>query len=526
MPGSRRRARRQPERIALPLLLAAGLVMSLTTMLLLPAAADAATVLPSDAEEHRPFGDVPPDGPRTAMIEALDALGIISGTECGTGRFCPDEPIERWVMAVWLVRAVDHMDEPGPGPGRFSDVDEESWWSGYVGRLAELGISQGCGTDPPRFCPSGPVTRGAMASFVTRAFDLEPAEEAGFGDLAGTVHTPNIDSAVAAGLVNGCSEDPLRFCPDESVTRVEMINFLARAFDLAPPAIYEEVAEEQGILHLVAGYTIHHDCCRPRVTNLELFSDTVTGTVVPPGDRLSLNTLVGRRTVEKGYLPGDTWVVDRVSDTIGGGISQYAATMYNAIFWGGFIGSYARPHSVYIPRYPPGIEGTLYYPYIDLVFHNDTESPVLVVSDYTDTSLTVKLYGDNDGRAVSGEWKDGWHTLEVVTKGGPDARVVTGKVSRPYRYVDPPPTRYISNPDLEIGESIVLQPARKGWTVRIDRTVTVNGRDREQSWWVSYRSVRATIEAHPCVISNTCPAEQPADEAEENGNGHKEPRPV
>ncbi|MYC84896.1 MAG: hypothetical protein F4X18_05150 [Acidimicrobiia bacterium] len=509
-----------------PLVLSAGLVLPLISMLSLSVAAAVPTTPSSGLEVSRPFSDVPADGPDAAMIEALDALGIVTGTECGIGRLCPDEPIERWVMAVWLVRAVDHQDEPDPVRGRFTDVDEEAWWSGYPERLAELGVSQGCGTNPARFCPSDAVTRGAMASFLTRAFGLDPAEEAGFSDLAGTVHTPNIDSAVAAGLVNGCSEDPLRFCPSEPVTRVEMITFLARAFDLAPPAIYEEVAEEQGILHLIAGYTTHHDCCEPRVTNLELFSDTVTGTVVPPGERLSLNTLVGRRTVEKGYVPADTWVVDRVSDTVGGGISQYAATMYSAIFWGGFIGSSSRPHSVYISRYPPGIEGTLDYPYIDLVFRNDTQSPVLVVSDYTDTSLTVKLYGDNDGRAVIGAWKDGWHTLEVVTPGGPEARVVTGEVSSPYRYVDPPPTRYISNPDLGIGESIVRQPAQKGWTVRIDRTVTVNGQDRQQSWWVSYRSVRATIEAHPCVISNTCPAEkQPADETEKNGNGDKGPQP-
>ncbi|MCY4620788.1 MAG: VanW family protein [bacterium] len=510
-----------------PLVLTAGLVLALTTMPLVPAGATSTTVLPSDSEEHRPFADVSPGGPRAAMIEALDALGIIQGTECGTGRFCPDEPIERWVMAVWLVRAVDHMDEPAAVPGRFSDMDEEAWWSGYVERLAELGISQGCGTNPPRFCASGAVTRGEMASFLTRAFALEPAEDAGFSDLAGTVHTSNIDSAVAAGLVSGCSGDPLRFCPDEPVTRVEMVTFLARAIGLAPPAIYEETVEEHGILHLIARYTTYHDCCEPRVTNLQLFSDTVTGTVVQPGERLSLNTLVGRRTTEKGYLPADTWVVDRVSDSVGGGISQYAATMYNTIFWGGFIGSSYRPHSVYISRYPPGIEGTLDYPYIDLVFRNDTDSPVLVVSDYTDTSLTVELYGDNDGRAVTGEWKDGWHALEVLTPGGPDARVVNGQVSRPYRYVDPPPTRYISNPDLGIGETIVIEPARKGWTVRIDRTVTVNGEDRDQSWWVSYRSVRAIIEAHPCVISNSCPPEEePFDEGDEDGNGDREPQPV
>ena len=303
-----------------------------------------------------------------------------------------------------------------------------------------------------------------------------------------------------------------------------MAGFLARAIGLVPPVAYEEVAAEHGIRHLISQYTTYHDCCEPRVSNIRLFSDTVTGTVVPPGGRLSLNKLVGRRTTGKGYLPADTWVVDRVSDTVGGGISQYAATMYNAIFWGGFIGSYYRPHSVYISRYPPGIEGTLDYPHIDMVFRNDTDSPVLVVSDYTDTSLTVRLYGDNDGRAVSGDWKDGSHTLEVLAEGGDQARIVTGRVSNPYNHVDPPATRYIPNPALGIGESVVLQPARQGWTVRVERKVTENGRDTKESWPVRYKPVRGFIEAHPCVVDDNCPPEVISDETSNKGKTRQEAR--
>lgn len=494
--------------------MAAGLMLALVTVAVSPSTAQETADIPGEIVQHLPFVDIPDELPRGPVVEILGSLGILAGTQCGNGRFCPSDPIDRWVIAVWLVRTVDGEDEPPEPIGRFADVPAEVWWSGYVERLAELGITSGCG--PAHFCPYGHVTRAAMASFLTRAFDLPPAPEAGFVDTERTVHAPNIDSVVASGLVSACSQDPLLFCPDQPVTRAEMAGFLARAIGLAPPAAYEEVAAEHGIRHLISQYTTYHDCCGPRVTNLQLFSDTVTGTVVRAGGRLSLNQLVGRRTTAKGYLPADTWVVDRMSDTVGGGISQYAATLYNAIFWGGFIGSSYRPHSVYISRYPPGIEGTLDYPHIDLVFRNRTGSPVLVVSDYTHTSLTVSLYGDNDGRAVSGEWKDGSHALEILNEGGVQARIVTGHVSDPYNLVDPPPTRYISNPELGVGESVVLQQAQKGWTVRVSRKVTENGRDTEESWPVRYKPVRGIIEAHPCVIYGNCPPEVISDDVTSN----------
>ena len=40
-------------------------------------------------------------------IDALAEMGILEGTECGEGLFCPGEPVSRWVMAVWLVRVLD-----------------------------------------------------------------------------------------------------------------------------------------------------------------------------------------------------------------------------------------------------------------------------------------------------------------------------------------------------------------------------------------------------------------------------------
>ena len=135
----------------------------------------------TDIEEAGSFEDV--SGTHRASVETLAEREIFDGTGCAPGRFCPDLPIQRWVMAVWLVRALDGTDPASADPTqRFADVDEGAWWAVHVERLAELGITQGCATDPARFCPDSPVTRAQMATFLdprSRPRRYGPARELG-----------------------------------------------------------------------------------------------------------------------------------------------------------------------------------------------------------------------------------------------------------------------------------------------------------------------------------------------------------
>ena len=177
------------------------------------------------------FGDV--SGTHEAGVDALAAEGLLEGTECEPGLLCPDKAVKRWVMAVWLVRAVDGSDPVDRPAGRFGDVPSDVWWATHVERLAELGVTLGCG-DGSRFCPDDPVTRGQMAAFLVRAFKLDAAPTSGFGDVRGHFHEDSIRILAAERITAGCSTDPLMYCPNRSVTRGQMATFLARALDLIP----------------------------------------------------------------------------------------------------------------------------------------------------------------------------------------------------------------------------------------------------------------------------------------------------
>ena len=101
--------------------------------------------------------------------------------------------------------------------------------------LAEEGITRGCAAHS--YCPTSPVTRAQMATFLARALDLEaPRQRAGFGDVdPSSAHAANIEALYAAHITTGCTQDPLAYCPSRPVTRAQMATFLARALDLEAP---------------------------------------------------------------------------------------------------------------------------------------------------------------------------------------------------------------------------------------------------------------------------------------------------
>ena len=213
-------------------------------------------------------------------IDALADLGVVAGTECGTDLICPGGEIERRVMAVWLVRALG--ESPSTTPTRFADVDADAWWAPYVERLAELRVTQGCATGPARYCPNRSLTRGQMATFLARAFDLEPAPAAGFFDTFGHVHAANIDALAAAGITAGCATEPARYCPDDPVTRGQMATFLARALGLVPlPEPRGTTGPDAGFRAISVGY--FHTCGIRADSTVTCWGENTSGQAHPPG---------------------------------------------------------------------------------------------------------------------------------------------------------------------------------------------------------------------------------------------------
>ena len=106
-------------------------------------------------------------------IEDLADQGITGG--CGTGVYCPQNPVRRDQMAVFLLKAKygsGHVPPPCAGRllGRAVPRGLRRDW---IEQLADEQITGGCDTNPPRYCPLNNNTRGQMAVFLTKTFLLQ-----------------------------------------------------------------------------------------------------------------------------------------------------------------------------------------------------------------------------------------------------------------------------------------------------------------------------------------------------------------
>ena len=142
----------------------------------------------------------------------------------------------------------------------------------------------------------------------------------------------------------------------------------------------------------VRSFTTYYPCCAARVTNIQRIADLVNGTLVLPGEKFSVNDTVGQRTAEKGFVEAGAIANGEHVSEVGGGVSQFATTMFNAAFFAGLPIDTYQAHSEYFDRYPFGREATMGFPNPDLSWTNNTPYGILVQTSYTDTSVTVTLW--------------------------------------------------------------------------------------------------------------------------------------
>ena len=181
---------------------------------------------------------------------ALADGGVFDGAECAEAMLCPGEPIDRKTMAVWIVRALDGQDPAETADSRFSDVDAHSFHGPFIERMADLGVTAGCG-DGTAFCLDGTVTRDQMAVFLTRAFELDPGPDPGFSDVAPDAwYHDHVAALAASNITAGCGDSI--FCPHRHTTRAQMATFLYRALnrdDTQPDATNAYKAVTSGRQH-------------------------------------------------------------------------------------------------------------------------------------------------------------------------------------------------------------------------------------------------------------------------------------
>ena len=169
----------------------------------------------------------------------------------------------------------------------------------------------------------------------------------------------------------------------------------------AIPQLSSADVESMGLASLGSQFTTYFDPSNAgRATNIALAAKLVDGTIVQPGAVFSLNATMGPRSVNRGFDFAPVIAGDGVlRQGVGGGICQYATTLFNAVFFAGLPVVERHAHALLITHYPMGRDATVSWGGPDFKFKNDTSRAVMIRSWVEGDALTVAIVGKT-GRIV------------------------------------------------------------------------------------------------------------------------------
>jgi hypothetical protein len=203
------------------------------------------TPTPSDIPpgDVQTFEDVPPDHWAYPYIETAYREGYVSGCSSDPMAYCPDDPLSRAEISVFVDRGTHGPDfvPTWTEAQIFGDVFVQDWFYDWVNVLWEDGNTSGCRADERVFCPLQYHTRGEGSVFFLRlmhgAAFVPPEPEGLFADAPiGEWYTPWVEAAYRDGLLELCgTEHEMEICPLDLMNRGRAAYMLVQALQLPLP---------------------------------------------------------------------------------------------------------------------------------------------------------------------------------------------------------------------------------------------------------------------------------------------------
>nr|WP_236703094.1 VanW family protein [Lentzea aerocolonigenes] len=192
-----------------------------------------------------------------------------------------------------------------------------------------------------------------------------------------------------------------------------------------PAKVTTEQANKMGIKEVIGEFTTGGFAAASGV-NIRVVAEKVNGAIVKPHETFSLNKYTGPRGTAQGYVEAGI-INDGIPDkAVGGGISQFATTLYNASYVAGMKDAGHKEHSYWITRYPKGREATVFMDTagnspIDIAFTNPDDTGIAIQTIWTPSTITIRLWGTKNydvTGSTSGEFNPTQPQEKKVTKAG------------------------------------------------------------------------------------------------------------
>ncbi len=181
---------------------------------------------------------------------------------------------------------------------------------------------------------------------------------------------------------------------------------------LTHPEIDGENLDALGITTLLGSGSSNYDGgVEGRDANVELATELMNGTLVPPGGIFSFNDAIGEITYERGFQEALVVQGEGVGRDVGGGVCQVSTTIFRAALNAGMPITEWYPHTYRLPDYErdgwgPGFDASILQwgpdpaEWPDFEFENYTDGWLLVESSIAYPYVNVNIYGTGDGRSV------------------------------------------------------------------------------------------------------------------------------
>ncbi|MFH1583249.1 MAG: VanW family protein [Candidatus Falkowbacteria bacterium] len=204
--------------------------------------------------------------------------------------------------------------------------------------------------------------------------------------------------------------------------------------------------------------------------NIKIGAAAVNGTLIKPGEEFSLLKTLGEVASSTDYLPELVIKEGKTIPEYGGGLCQIGTTVFRSTVASGLPVTMRRNHSYRVAYYEPaGTDATIYNPWPDFRFINDTPTYILIQSKISGDNLSFEFWGTKDGRQIE-------NTKPTI-----------------YNIVKPEPTKIIETTDLKPGEKKCTEHAHNGADAYFDYKVTYsNGEIKEKrfsSHYIPWREV-------------------------------------
>ncbi|WP_455749053.1 VanW family protein [Gordonia amicalis] len=366
-----------------------------------------------------PVGDEPAPGERVARAAAADVL--VDRWLDGTPIDMPMEPFAPTVTsAVVAATVAGAADRATSGPVRLTDRRKRTVEvpAGDIAAMLTFG-PDGRGGLTPRVDEK--TARTSLAPELDPS--QRPAVSATFSLASGR---PTVVPAVTGSKINW--EKTLQALATTATATADGGNRTAEVvYDDVDPKLTTDAARKLGVNELISEYTTG-GFSSASGENIRLVAAEVDGALVLPGKVFSLNGHTGPRGTAEGYVDSTIINNGRAATAVGGGISQFATTLYNAAYFAGLEDVDHTEHAYYISRYPEAREATVFEGAIDLVFRNNTRHGVLIETSWSPSAVTVRLWGTKafEVESITGERTDPTEPERIKLPKGDDCIASSG----------------------------------------------------------------------------------------------------